>query len=93
MFPNGILLWLQSRLCTSGKKKPFALINRINVLLSQNIIRTEMLWSQYSHFYRQVPALNPAFLACERRIQPLPLEGSLLLHHLRFILTTVRQLM
>lgn len=74
------------------EEKPFALINRINVLLSQNIICTEMLCSQYSHFYRQVSALNPVFLACERRIQPLLLEGSLLLHHLHFILTTVRQL-
>lgn len=91
MFPNGILLWLQSRFCTSGKK-PFALINWIKVLLSQNMICTEMLRSQYSHFHRQVSALNPVLLAYEHRIPALSLEGNLLSHHLHFILTTVRQL-
>lgn len=45
------------------EKKTFALINRINVLISLNVLCTEMLWSQYSHFHIQVSALHLVVLA------------------------------
>lgn len=91
-FPNGILLWLQSRLCTSGKKTHTAL-HWLTVLTSclVNMVCTYMLWYPYSHFHRQVSALSPVLLAYKQRIQALPLEGNLLSHYPHITLTTVRQ--